>query len=197
MHTQQTVAQLLTQVEGPTLEFKVNTPLPESLARLLSSFANTSGGTVIVGVKEPDVILGTDIVRFEKLVTRAVERLHGQIDVAHYPVEVGGKKLGIIEVKPAKVPVAASEGYFRRVGERDEPFNAQQLVQRMSAVPDHGAAIASLSETIAGQSTEISKLRESFEKANSWRRKAFYALLGAIATAVVKLAFAALGAGVG
>ena len=197
MHTPQSVAQLLTQAEGPTLEFKVNTPLPESLARLLSSFANTGGGTVIVGVKEPDVILGTDIGRFEKLVTRAMERLHGQIDVAHYPVEVSGKRLGIIEVAPAKVLVAAPEGYFRRVGDRDEPFNAQQIVQRMSAVPDHGAAIASLSETIAGQSTELSKLRESFEKANSWQRKAFYALLGAIATAVVKLALAALGAGVG
>ena len=152
---------------------------------------------MIVGVKEPDVILGTDIGRFEKLVTRAMERLHGQIDVAHYPVEVSGKRLGIIEVAPAKVLVAAPEGYFRRVGDRDEPFNAQQIVQRMSAVPDHGAAIASLSETIAGQSTELSKLRESFEKANSWQRKAFYALLGAIATAVVKLALAALGAGVG
>ncbi len=63
----------------------------------------------------------------------------------------------------------------------------------MSAIPDHSEAITSLSETIAAQSKEIEKLRESFEDANSLKKKIFYALLGAAATAVVKLVLAALG----
>jgi transposase-like protein len=64
-----------------------------------------------------------------------------------------------IEVKRAKIPVASKEGYFRRVGDREEVLTTQQLVQTMAAVPDHSAAITSLSETISVQSGEIAKLR--------------------------------------
>ena len=197
MHTPESLTELLLQSEGPTLEFKSNTPPPESLSRLISGFANSGGGTVIVGVQEPNHVLGTDVARFEKLVQHAKERLRGQLELVHYPVNIGGKSLGVIEVSAAKVPVATPEGYFQRVGERDEPLNAQQLVQRMSTIRDPTAAISALSETITEQSKELSKLRESFEKANSWQRKAIYALLGAIATAVVKLGLAAFGAGGG
>lgn len=195
MHTSEAIVGLLKQAESPTLEFKVNTPSPESLSRLISGFANTSGGTAIIGVREPDVIVGTNIDRFNKLVQRAKDRMHGDVELSHYSVEIEGKSIGVIDVKASKVPVASAEGYFRRVGDQEEPLNAQQLVQRMSAVPDHAAAISSLSETIAGQSIELAKLRESFEKANSWQRKVFYALIGSIATGVVKLVFAAFATG--
>jgi predicted HTH transcriptional regulator len=193
MHTSATITQLLKQGEGPSFELKVNTPHPENLSRLISGLANTNGGTVVVGVRNPASILGTDIDRFKRLVQLAQDRLHGEVDLVAYPVEVDGKQLGIIDVKHSKVPVAAQEGYFRRVGDREELLTAQQLVQTMSAVPNHAIAIASLSETIAGQSAEIAKLRESFDKANSWQRKAFYALLGATATAVLKLLTAVVG----
>ena len=197
MHTPQSIALLLKQGEGQALEFKVNTPHPENLSRLISGFANTSGGTVVVGVREPETILGTDVARFEKFVQLAKARLHGEVNLTHYPVEIDGKNLGIIEITASKVPVAAQEGYFRRTGDREELLTAQQLVQRMSAVPDPAVAVSSLSETLAGQSAEFAKLRESFEKANSWKRKALYALVGAAATAVVKLVLAAMGVGAG
>lgn len=193
MHTSATITQLLKQGEGPTLEFKVNTPHPENLSRLISGLANTSGGAIVVGVREPATILGTNIERFKRLVELARTRVHGEVELLDYSVEVDGKQLGIIEVKQAKVPVAAQEGYFRRVGDREELITAKQLVQMMEAVPNHAVAITSLSETIAGQSSELAKLRESFEKVNSWQRKAFYAFLGAAATAIVKILLAAVG----
>lgn len=197
MHTPQSIAVLLKQGEGQSLEFKVNTPHPESLSRLISGFANSSGGTVVVGVREPQTILGTDVGRFERLVQLAKNRLHGEVNLVHYPVVVDGKSLGIIEIKASKVPVAAQEGYFQRAGDRDEPLTAQELVRRMAAVPDQALAVSSLSETLASQSAEFAKLRDAFEKANSWKFKTLYALIGAAATAVVKLALAAFGVGAG
>ena len=191
MHTSTTITQLISHGEGPTLELKVNTPHPENLSRLISALANTSGGAVVVGVREPATILGTDIERFKRFVQLARVRLHGEVELFDYSVDVDGKQLGVIEVKRATVPVAAQEGYFRRVGDQQELLTAQQLVQTMAAVPNPSVAITSLSETVAGQSSEIAKLRESFEKANSWQRKAFYALIGAAATAVIKLILAA------
>ncbi len=148
---------------------------------------------MIVGIREPNTIVGTDIARFEKLVQRAKERLNGKVEIAHYSVELEGKSLGLLEVQQSKIPIASPEGYFRRVGYREVPLDAGQILERMSSVPDHAAAIASLSKTIAEQSAEFGKLRESFEKVNSWKRKAFYALLGAVATAVVKLVLQQLG----
>ncbi len=193
MHSPESIVQLLKQGESQTLEFKVNTPYSENLARLISGLANTSGGAIVIGVREPETILGTNIGRFEKMVQLARHSLHGEVELIHYPVEVEGKSLGVIEVKPSRIPIATQEGYFQRIGDREELLTAPQLVQRMAAVPDQTTAITSLSETIAGQSTELAKLRDSFEKANSWQRKAFYALIGAAATAVVKLVLAAVG----
>lgn len=193
MHTPQDIERLLKQGEGPALEFKVSTPLPESLARLISGFANTSGGTLIVGIREPNTIAGTEIARFEKLVQKTKERLNGKVEIFYYSVELEGKSLGVLEVKQSKIPIATPEGYFRRVGDREVPLEASQIVERMSSVPDHAAAISSLSETIAEQSAEFGKLRVAFERVNSWKRKAFYALMGAAATAVVKLVLAAFG----
>lgn len=184
---------LLKAGEGSTVEFKVSTPFPEKLARLISSFANASGGTLLVGIKEPNTISGTDPKHFENFVQRALSRLHGEVQSRHFTVEVDGKTVGVLQVSPAKLPVAAPEGYFRRVDDSDQPLSPAELVARMSAIPDHSEAITSLSETIAAQSKEIEKLRESFEDANSLKKKIFYALLGAAATAVVKLVLAALG----
>lgn len=193
MATSADVLSLVQRGEGPTVEFKVNTPLPENLARLISAFANGEGGVIIVGVREPNFIAGTDAARFNLLVPKGTARLSGNAQVRHEVVEVNGKAIGLIHVSPAKTPVAAPDGYFRRTGDTQAPMTVQQLVERMSAVPDHGASIQALSQTISTQTNEIGKLRESFENANSWKRKAFYALLGAAATAIVKLVLAAIG----
>jgi predicted HTH transcriptional regulator len=184
---------LIQRGESSTLEFKVSTPLPENLARLLSSLANTEGGIVLVGIREPDVVTGTDPDRFKLLVPKGIARLSGNVGISHEVVDVDGRAVGVIHVSAAKSPIAAPDGYFRRVGDKQEPMSAQQLVDRMSAVPDHGSAIQSLSQTISVQTAEIGRLRESFENANSWKRKAFYALIGAAATAIVKLLLAAFG----
>lgn len=193
MTTAKDIRALIDRGEGPTVEFKVSTPLPESLARLLSALANTEGGTVLVGIRDPDSIAGTNADRFKLLVPKAVARLSGSPQIQHEVIDFDGKLVGVISVAAAKSPVAAPDGYFRRVGATQEPMTAQQLVERMSAAPDHGTAIESLSQTISVQTAEIGKLRESFERANSWQRKVFYALLGAAATAIVKLVVAALG----
>jgi predicted HTH transcriptional regulator len=196
MITEAQIRELLKQQEGPTLEFKVNTPMPEQLARLLSSFSNTQGGTVLVGVREaPNEIVGTDIDRFNTLVRRALERLHGGADVRHHHISVNGKNVGVIEVSRSQGLVASDTGYFQRVGEQDQPLSAQELASRVSTQPDRNAALASLTETITAQTGELTKLRESFDNANSWKRKLLWAAIGAATSAAAKGALAYFGLG--
>jgi predicted HTH transcriptional regulator len=40
------IQRLILQGEGPTLEFKVSIPRPETTARIIASFANTEGGKI-------------------------------------------------------------------------------------------------------------------------------------------------------
>jgi predicted HTH transcriptional regulator len=183
--------------EGPQVEFKVGTPFPDNLARLISGFANTSGGTLIVGIKEPAVVAGTDPKRFNTFVKLGLGKVQGEVAYNHYTVDIDGKTLGILEISPSKVPVASAEGYFKRVGESEQLLSSQDLVTRMASVSNHSAALDVLSETITSQSKLIEKLQASFDAANSWKRKAFYAVLGAIAGAAAKAVLAAVGLAVG
>lgn len=89
----ETIAQLLKQGESPTLEFKVSTPHPANLSRLISGLANTSGGTVLVGVREPGIIVGTDIERFKHIVQLARTQIHGELSLIDYSVDVAGKRI--------------------------------------------------------------------------------------------------------
>ena len=174
------------QGESSTLELKVNTPEPANLARLISSLANTAGGTIVVGVREPSQVIGTNSARFDKIVKAATALCSGPLDATHYTLNINGLTVGIIEVKRASIPVAAPDGYYQRVGDSTRLLDARDLVTLMTANPDHNSVIASLVQ-------ELQKSRGSFDKANSLKTKFAWAVLGAIATGIGKVVLASLG----
>ena len=174
------------QGESSTLELKVNTPEPANLARLISSLANTAGGTIVVGVREPSQVIGTNSARFDKIVKAATALCSGPLDATHYTLNINGLTVGIIEVKRASIPVAAPDGYYQRVGDSTRLLDARDLVTLLTANPDHNSVIASLVQ-------ELQKSRGSFDKANSLKTKFAWAVLGAIATGIGKVVLASLG----
>ncbi len=97
----------------------------------------------------------------------------------------------------ASSPVGTTSGYFVRIGETSRPLSAEQLKEIFIKKIDHSKAIESLSQTVIKQTEEIGKLRDSFEQANSWKRKFFYAFLGALATGVAKLLLVMIGITIG
>lgn len=46
------IVDLLSRPEGKTLEFKRDLSSPDGVLRTIVAFANTSGGTVVVGVED-------------------------------------------------------------------------------------------------------------------------------------------------
>ena len=193
MLTENDITILQKRGEGPDLEFKLSISSTESLAKLITGFANANGGTLLVGVLQTGVLASINVDRFTRLVEQAKSRIQGVLQLTAYTVNVRGITVGVVEVGKANMPVATSEGYFQRTGNKVIPFDATDLVARMSSLPDHGAVLSSLSATISGQSAEIARLRESFDRANSWQRKAFYAVLGAVAGVLAKALIASLG----
>ena len=53
--------QLISSGESDTLDFKKRISHPDRIARTLASFANTRGGTILVGVMDNGMISGIDL----------------------------------------------------------------------------------------------------------------------------------------
>lgn len=91
---------LLSQPEGKTLEFKRDLSSPEGVLKTLVAFANTTGGTLLIGVED-----GTRVVRGVKDVMAVEERLTSLIADSITP-----KLIPLIEIVPwRKTHVVAAE----------------------------------------------------------------------------------------
>jgi predicted HTH transcriptional regulator len=188
---------LIARGESQTVEFKEGLPPPGIIARLVSAFANTEGGVILIGIREPNQVVGVPIEPFERAYQHVLKRLTGGVRTEKSVINIGGKSVGVIRIEKSPSLVGTTEGYFMRFGESTKLLDAKELSSKASHSTNSDQAIGSLAETISKQTEEIGKLRESFEKANSWKRKALYALIGALASGAAKAVLASLGIEIG
>ena len=91
---------LIQRGEGLTVEFKRTIDSPYKIARTLASFANTSGGVLLVGVADNRDVLGVlselrEMQKIEKASTFLIEK---PLLIRYKTVVLGGKKILRIEV---------------------------------------------------------------------------------------------------
>ncbi|MFE3486378.1 MULTISPECIES: RNA-binding domain-containing protein [Streptomyces] len=115
MVTPEEIEALLQRPEGVDLEFKHSRVQPRILAMTIAAFANTRGGTVIVGVDERqgsglESLIGVDVDSFQRVVQSVRKRLSPIPNFRAYCVAVQGKQLGVIEVEQAAVRNIATDG---------------------------------------------------------------------------------------
>jgi predicted HTH transcriptional regulator len=188
---------LIARGESQTVEFKERLPPPSIIARLVSAFANNEGGVILIGIREPNQVVGVPIQPFEHTYQCMLEQLTGGIRTEKSVINIGGKSVGVIRIEKSPSLVGTTDGYFMRFGDSIKLLDAKELSSKASHSTNSDQAIDSLAETISKQTEEIGKLRESFEKANSWKRKGLYALFGAIATGAVKAVLVSMGIEIG
>ncbi|MYZ11169.1 hypothetical protein GT028_27970 [Streptomyces sp. SID2999] len=122
MATPEEIEALLRLPEGIDLEFKNFRVQPRTLGRVISAFANTRGGTIIVGIDPRKAITdggltGVDPQTFRRVVEAASRRLSPQPDLQVSCVTVHGKQLGVIRVgKSSATPVAHDGQVAMRTG---------------------------------------------------------------------------------
>lgn len=112
------IRQLVLMPESDVLEFKTRIPPPDLTARIVSAFANTKGGKLIIGVKEGGEIVGVDDPKnAEILLESALKKISPAVSVDADTIEIDGKYVFVITVfKGKKSPYLTDGKSYQRQG---------------------------------------------------------------------------------
>lgn len=124
LFTSEQIKELLQQGESQTVEFKLHFREPRLLARIIAAFANTKGGLIVVGVREPSEIVGVNPIQFKRIYESAVRQLNATPKTSFEIVEIDGKQIVIIFVEKSTELVLSNEGAFQRIGEQIRPMSS-------------------------------------------------------------------------
>ncbi|MGQ7945062.1 AlbA family DNA-binding domain-containing protein [Flavobacterium sp. WC2509] len=82
--------------EGFNAEFKVNLPSNlKSITEEVCAFANASGGVVLVGVDDKNIIKGVNIDNAKRsAIQNSIGEISPQLQCEFYIIEVDGKNIG-------------------------------------------------------------------------------------------------------
>ena len=119
----------LERQESETLEFKRQ--WTDKALEDLAAFANTEGGTLLIGVRKDGEIVGTraddrELQRLANLITS-----HLGITPSIRVVELEGRSVVEIRVEPAPGLIPYRGRYFRRVGTTNRDFPPDELAQHV------------------------------------------------------------------
>jgi predicted HTH transcriptional regulator len=172
--------------ESETLELKAAIPRPDAIAQQVAAFANTNGGLLVLGIREPDVFTGVDVDRATAAVQRAQDYLSPRIKLESEVHNIDGTRVVAVKIPASTTLVSSSGAYYRRDREHLRPFTAEEIQRHAQAGNSSEAAIKELSAAVAAQTKTIDQLREEFRKVNSPLRKLGIALAGAVAGVLIK-----------
>ena len=113
MAEQKSTIEIIKQGEGLTIEFKRTIDSPFKIAKTISSFANTSGGTLIVGVADTGLLLGvnSELAELQKLEKAAGQLVEVPLVIRFKTETLDNKKIIRVEVdeSPEKPHYAVNE----------------------------------------------------------------------------------------
>lgn len=117
--------------EGTYLEFKRTIPSAEKIAREIAAFANTSGGTLLIGVDDDKSLVGVEGYQEEEflLAEAANELCDPQVHISIEIVHFGERDLLVIKVPEAEdkpVFVRSEKGSVVYVRDQDQNKVASQ-----------------------------------------------------------------------
>ncbi len=127
------VVELLKKEESIELEFKAVLPPSRLLAKLISSFANTEGGYLLLGVLGTNNIKGlsgdfyaTDTVH------KAIDLLNPKPIVNYEYLDITGKRIFVIEIDKSDIDILFSEDKYIR--EDDKTILVSSIVESFTAI---------------------------------------------------------------
>lgn len=192
--SEKSVRSLIGKGESVELELKTSVPSVLGLAQLVCGFANTSGGTIIVGVQEPDRIVGCDWLTLSRVFDRALKQLNPVPECFLHQTTIDSQVVGVLNVAKSPKVVISDSGAFLREGDRTRAITAEEIEERLAvpgAMDTHAIANA-----LAENTATIQGLSETLTRAQSFRGQwpgyAIGFVLGILASVIASFIYAAL-----
>ena len=182
-YTAQQVRDLIHRGETDQVELKAEVRDAGLLARIISGFANGSGGVIVIGAQSPENIPGCE----RKALTTVYDAARKQLNQTQVGslefVELDGKDIGLLKIVKSEKLVASTSGAYVRKGSGTMSMSADQIFGKAAASGEH--SLRNLSNLIYDQMVTIDKLRRSLEASHSWRSKATdFAISGIVGAAL-------------
>ncbi len=178
---------LVSQPESDVLEFKTRLTEPQIVARVISAFANSRGGTLIVGVKEGGEIVGVDDpTRTRRILEYALQRISPQINIESEVVAVDGRSLLVVKTPSGQHSPYFIDGHaFRRTGDAITSLTSNEIY---SVIRDRATTLDDVLAQVKRLATMLEKQNGELAAAKSWRSKLADMVLGGIVGALISLA---------
>lgn len=119
------ISELIKEAENQFIELKEQ--FSEGALKTISAFANTSGGIILIGVKDNKEVVGVNLKvgEFEEIVNKIVDSLGFQPEIKL--VSFNRKKLIRIDVQKSSIPIKYKGIYYKRVGNTTRGMNTDEL----------------------------------------------------------------------
>lgn len=157
MSTPEKITKMIGRPENERLEYKAVLPPARSLAQMMAAFANTHGGTIILGVHA----IGNDIsvtglsedFHAIGVTHKAIDLLTPRPSVNYDHVTLEGKKLYAISVAKSPSIVTLEGKIFKRVGQRtvlDNPIASSTSTVNTPLVAEAATLLSSTRNAATG-----------------------------------------------
>lgn len=166
------ILDLLFRGESETLEFKAVVRDPTILARLMASFANAKGGTIVIGVKETPEIVGINEAQIQRVYESALKLLEPtSVKSALSFIDASGLKVALVEIAPSSELVLAQGSAYVRRGAMTQAMAWTQMRERLPPKPTE-VTLESLMRASEQQTTHLEKLSKDNEEMKADLKKA-------------------------
>ena len=188
--TDNDIDRFFNQGESQRVEFKSCLRDPVQVAKVITAFANTEGGILLVGIHERKGVVGVDIPSTLYVINRALELMAPLPIYKIHEIVYKEKKVVVIVVRKSERLVTSRGGVWVRIGESivpAAPDKIQQLAQGKdsiktlsSSLSQLTAAIDKLSQESEEQKALIKQLKKDSDKKDSIKNKIKEYILGGI-----------------
>ena len=154
--------------ESEKLAYKAVLLVSKSLARLICSFANTSGGHIILGVSDNKEVNGlSEDFRANSITHKALDLLSPVPDVHYQYVTYQGKRLYVIKIKKSDNEILFEGNAYIRIGDKTQLKTQPHLLFSPNVyekIPEINTLIVGYSQTGTNSKQRVSEHYQSILK---------------------------------
>ncbi|MCB2291596.1 ATP-binding protein [Clostridium sp. CS001] len=146
-------------VDNDQVEFRHHSGGPSLLGKIISSFANASGGKLILGVNNKGRIVGCKKYDVMDTFNKSKGKLIPCPIVSIEFIEIDKKVLAIISIEKTKKIISSSLGVFKRVNNSEEIMVTEEIrSKQLNAVTND-----EVKDTVGEMAQQISQLTITLE----------------------------------